>query len=40
MDAEKILTILVNIYCEQKNLTLEELEIKKKNQGKKTEETA
>lgn len=39
MDAEKILTILVNIYCEQKNLTLEELEIKKKSQDKK-EETA
>lgn len=30
MDAEKILTILVDIYCQQNNLTIEELEMKNK----------
>lgn len=30
MDAEKILTILVQIYCEQEGLTLEELNIRKR----------
>lgn len=34
MDAEKILTILVQIYCQQEGLTLEELEIKKKDEEK------
>lgn len=34
MDAEKILTILVNLYCEQEGLELEELEIKKKDEEK------
>ena len=32
MDAEKILTILVQIYCQQEGLTLEELEIKRKDE--------
>lgn len=32
MDAEKILTILVQIYCQQEELTLEELEIKRKDE--------
>lgn len=30
MDAEKILTTLVQIYCQQEDLELEELHIKKK----------
>lgn len=34
MDAEKILTILVKLYCEQEGLELEELEIKKKDEEK------
>lgn len=38
MDAEKILTILVQIYCQQEELTLEELEIKRKDEQ--TEKTA
>ena len=32
MDAEKILTILVQIYCQQEGLTLETLEIKRKDE--------
>lgn len=38
MDAEKILTTLVQIYCQQEDLELEELHIRKKDPPE--EETA